>query len=453
VYGTVSLSAIFWWLFIALHTYGGLPAGLAALAVVALAATLSLYYAAACAAFFHLGREATPWHAGLVFAALWTMAELARGTWFTGFGWGAGGYAHIEGPLAYFAPWIGVYGVGAVSAGAAMTIAHTLRKRQWGRAGIIPGIMLLALGVPQSVNSWTSSAGSISVHLLQGNIAQDEKFEPGTGIRDALQWYGDALLANQRGLVVAPETALPLLPQQLPPGYWDRLQAHFSQAGRAAMIGIPLGDYSSGYTNSLVGLQSGQPQVWRYDKHHLVPFGEFIPPLFKWFTTLMQIPLGDFNRGELGQASFAVDGQRLAPNICYEDLFGEELAARFTNEALAPTMLVNVSNLAWFGDSVAIDQHLNISRMRALEFQRPFIRATNTGSTSIMDHRGHVAAALPRFTRGVLDGTVEGRVGITPYASWVSRWGLWPVWLFALAVVAVAWQSVRRRKGILTNAS
>jgi len=170
-----------------------------------------------------------------------------------------------------------------------------------------------------------------------------------------------------------------------------------------------------------------------------VPFGEFIPPLFRWFTDLMNIPLGDFNRGPIGQPPFEWQGQRLAPNICYEDLFGEELAAQFVNPARAPTILVNVSNIGWFGNTVAIDQHLQISRMRALEFERPMIRATNTGATVIIDHRGRVVAALPRHTRGVLAGEVEGRTVITPYAWWVSRLGLWPLWLLALAIVALAW--------------
>ncbi|MEO7639928.1 MAG: apolipoprotein N-acyltransferase, partial [Ramlibacter sp.] len=201
-----------------------------------------------------------------------------------------------------------------------------------------------------------------------------------------------------------------------------------------------------GYTNSAIGLKAGAA-VYRFDKHHLVPFGEFIPPLFKWFTQMMKIPLGDFNRGAVGQASFEWKGQRLAPNICYEDLFGEELGARFTNAATAPTVFVNVSNIGWFGDTLAIDQHLSISRMRALEFERPMLRATNTGATVIIDHRGRLTQSLPRYTRGVLTGDVEGRTGITPYAAWVSRLGLWPLWVLGLAVLVPA---VARRRALPT---
>jgi apolipoprotein N-acyltransferase len=178
-----------------------------------------------------------------------------------------------------------------------------------------------------------------------------------------------------------------------------------------------------------------------------VPFGEFIPPFFKWFTRMMNIPLGDFNRGDIGQPSFAWKGQRIAPNICYEDLFGEELGARFADPALAPTIFANVSNLGWFGDSTAIDQHLQIARMRALEFARPFIHATNTGATVIVDYQGRVQAALPRLTQGVLEGTVEGRSGLTPFAWWVAGFGLWPVWLLSLGALAWAgWSSAAQRR-------
>ena len=267
---------------------------------------------------------------------------------------------------------------------------------------------------------------------------------PGTGVADSLRWYGEQLQAARAPLVVAPETALPLLPRQLPDGYWDALRARYSQGGQAALLGVPLGDMEAGYTNSVVGFKPGGAEPYRYDKHHLVPFGEFIPRFFKWFTQMMNIPLGDFARGALVQPSFAWQGQRLAPNICYEDLFGEELAARFADPATAPTAFVNVSNIAWFGDTVAIDQHLAISRMRALEFERPMLRATNTGATAIIDDRGQVTALLPRLTRGVLRGEFQGRTRLTPYARWASVAGLWPLWGLCLAIVAWVWLKRRR---------
>lgn len=435
------LSATFWWLFISMHTYGGLPALLAAPAVLALAGLLALYYAAACS-FFVAVAPPDPARRSLLFAALWLLAELARGRLLTGFGWGAAGYAHLDGPLAGYAPWLGVYGIGAIAAWLAMSLPQLRICRTWRRAALVAVVVLAGFLQTQQAG-YSTSNGRIRAALLQGNIPQDQKFQPGSGVPTALRWYGEQLAASSAALVVAPETAIPLLPQQLPESYWNALAKRFSGGAQAALIGMPLGSFKAGYTNSVVGFKPGQTAYWRYDKHHLVPFGEFIPPLFKWFTEMMNIPLGDFNRGDLAQASFEWQGQQLAPNICYEDLFGEELGARFAPLASAPTIFVNSSNIAWFGDTVAIDQHSSISRMRAIEFERPFIRATNTGATVIIDYKGRVTAALPRHTRGVLVGEVEGRSGHTPYAWWVSRLGLWPLWLLGLLVAALAW---RRRR-------
>jgi apolipoprotein N-acyltransferase len=433
---TIWLSGVFWWLFVAMHTYAGLSPVLAAMAVVALAAALSLYYALACAGAWSLMQRSPQW-AALVFAVLWTMAEMARGTWLTGFGWGAVGYAHLDGPLAWFVPWVGAYGVCALVAWFAMALVQrkSLGVVQRVALGVFVATPLL---LPQAWNDWTVPAGSISVTLLQGNIPQNEKFEAGSGVPIALQWYDEQLKAAGTDLVIAPETAIPVLQHQLPDDYWDSLSRHFARGTQHALVGIPLGSFTQGYTNSVLALGAGPAQSWQYDKHHLVPFGEFIPPLFKWFIRLMNIPLGDFNRGPLGQASYLAHGQRIAPNICYEDLFGEELGARFSNPETSPTLFANVSNIGWFGDTVAIDQHLHISRMRSLEFQRPFARATNTGATGFIDHTGVVTGQLTRYTRGVLVGTMQGRSGLTPFAWWVSRFGLWPLWLAGLFVLLLA---------------
>ena len=428
-----------------MHTYGGLAAPLAVAAVGALAGFLALYYAVACMVFVLLAPN-RPARTALFFAALWTLAELCRGTWFTGFPWGAGGYAHVDGLLAALARYVGVYGIGFVAA----LLAALLAQARCARAAAAP---LLAMLGALALLGWVQAGASLpgqpplrmAVALMQGNIPQDEKFVPGTGVADSLRWYGEQLQANQAPLIVGPETALPLLPRQLPEGYWDALLARYAGPDQAALLGVPLGDFDVGYTNSVIGLKAGQAQPYRYDKHHLVPFGEFIPPLFRWFVRLMNIPLGDFNRGAVGQPSFAWQGQRLAPNICYEDLFGEELAARFADAATAPTAFVNVSNIAWFGDTVAIDQHLHISRMRALEFERPMLRATNTGATAIIDHRGHITHQLPRLKRGVLHGHFEGRTHLTPFARWAAHAGLWPLWL-GCALLALALALRRRQK-------
>ena len=440
VFATAWLAGCFWWLYVSMHHVGGLPAPLAALAVLALGSALALYYAGAAAVWVVLARglvSQRPGLASVLFAALWTLAELMRGRWLTGFPWGAGGYAHVDGVLAAWAPWVGVYGMGAIAAWLAMRLALA----GWRLRALKPllGVWLLSWGLQAFGPTFTTSAGVGQVELLQANISQTDKFQSATGIRDALQWYEAQLRSTREPLVVAPETAIPLLPHHLPEGYWAGLRQHFSEPGRPmALVGLPLGSLGEGYTNSVVALQTAGLPEYRYDKSHLVPFGEFMPPGFVWFIRMMNIPLGDFRSGGWDQPSVAWRGQRLAPNVCYEDLFGEELASRFHDPATAPTALVNVSNIAWFGDTLAVDQHLNISRLRAMELGRPMLRATNTGATAIIDHQGRVTQQLPRFTRGSLTGRFEGRNGLTPFARWASAWGLWPLWILCLALVGWA---------------
>ena len=450
LFAAVMQVATWWWLFISLHTYGGLAAPLAVIAIGGLAAFLALYYAAAGALFVALAPAHRAGRAAL-FAALWLLAELARVALFTGFPWGEGGYAHLDGPFADMAKIVGVHGLTFAAALLAAGVAGQMARPRWWGASVMAAALVsaAALGVALKAGAGASVfsnglASPLTVTLLQGNIAQDEKFQPSGGIPDALKWYQSQLLAATTSLVVTPETAIPLLPNQLPEGYLDTLARRFvtPAAGlphTAALIGIPLGNSQQGYTNSAIALKpSDSNTIYQYDKHHLVPFGEFVHPLFKWFLSIVNIPLADFNSGAVSQPSLDWQGQRIAPNICYEDLFGEELAARFVDPSTAPSMMVNISNIGWFGNTIAIDQHLNISRMRAIEFERPMVRATNTGATAIIDHTGRVTHSLPRHTRGVLVGAVEGRSGITPYAWWAARFGLWPWWGLIAATVLIA---------------
>ncbi len=434
-----------WWLFISMHRYGGLSAWAAAAAVLLLSAFLATFLAAALGACARL-RRGRPLADAARFAACWLLAELARGVLFTGFPWITSGYAHVDSPLAPLAPWLGVYGVGFVAALLAALIGGSILALQTpGQASLrLPAVTLTIAAAALAGLAWhgpvefTRASSTLQVTLLQSNVPQDEKFAA-ERVPQVLAWLEHELQASNADLVVAPETAIPLLPEQLAPPYWQELVERYRHTRRAALIGLPLGSFERGYTNSVAGLSRAALSMpdgfYRYDKHHLVPFGEFIPYGFRWFTDLMNIPLGDFNRGPLVAPPFEVQGERIAPNICYEDLFGEELGASFANPERAPTIFANLSNIGWFGDTIAIEQHLNISRMRSLEFQRPMLRATNTGATAIVDHRGHVTHWLAPFTRGRVEGPVQGRIGTTPYARWVSRASLWPLLVLALLIV------------------
>ena len=462
------LVGCFWWLFISMNTYGEMPAFMSGGAVWALAGSLACIYGLAAWVYCFTGVR----HLGVLskasaFAASWMLAELVRGTIFTGFPWGAIGYAHVDGVLHPWAAWVGVYGLCGMAAFAAMLLGAEagISRAAWpdrlGGGCIALAVAVVGLTVlkPLAAVNDPSTHAPLSVTLLQGNVQQDVKF--GSGIAQSLADYRNGLLQSRAHLVVIPETALPLLPQQLPPGYWQNLQQHFSTGEQVALIGMPLEAKSKPedlvahrqgrqFTNSVLALQSPMTsEPYRYDKHHLVPFGEFVPPLFQWFVRLMHIPMGDFSRGDVAQPPLQWRGERIAPNICYEDLFGEELARSFENPEQAPTILVNLSNIAWFGDTVAIDQHLNISRMRALELGRPMLRATNTGATAIINAQGEVTHRLPSAVQGALHGEVQGIHGpVTFYARWVSAWGLWPLVTLAFMVLAfVAWRGSGAKHG------
>jgi len=259
---------------------------------------------------------------------------------------------------------------------------------------------------------WTRpTPAPVSVSLLQGNIPQDMKFRP-EKLEATLRHYARAVLSSDARLIVLPETALPLFRSQVPADYLALLREHARARGGDVVLGIPEDAGPARYYNSVMTLGASPEALYR--KVHLVPFGEFVPYGFRWAVDMMSIPLGDFSRGGADQPPLAAAGEKLAVNVCYEDAFGEERLAA----ARASTLLVNVSNDAWFGDSLAPWQHLQIGAMRSLEAGRWQLRANNTGITAILDERGRVRAMLAPFRAGALHGEARGRTGTTPYARW-----------------------------------
>jgi apolipoprotein N-acyltransferase len=272
--------------------------------------------------------------------------------------------------------------------------------------------------------------------LIQGDIGQSDKFDPALMEKGLLQHMNQASLPPAAGtpapdLIVLPETVLPVFQDQLDPQVWAIWRRIAAERKATIIMGVPLHRHVNGadrYTNSAVGIDADTPvdslqsgdAAMRYDKQHLVPWGEFVPYGFHWFVDMLNIPLGDFDRGAEWQPPFPVDGQRIALNICYEDLFGEEiLPALRQGPGGEPgaTVLLNISNLGWFGDSWALWQHLQIGRMRTLETARPMLAATNTGLTVSIDGHGRVLAALPPLQEDALVTSVQGMTGTTPYTA------------------------------------
>ena len=427
------------WLHTSMHDIGGLPAPLSILAVLLLSAYLALFGALAFGLTVRFWSDHAPLRAALLFSGLFALGEIARGLIFTGFPWLSIGYAHVDGPLAGLAPLSGVHGVGLAAAFVAGAIAASMRLASPTMRQRLPALGLaIALIVGASLASrieWAMPvAAPISVRLMQGNVQQSMKFERERARRAILD-YAAKVVASDARLNVLPETAWTVPLDAADPRVLAAMVEHLARTGGVVAIGAPMRvagaahDRPASLTNSVVVVDGTGAIVAKYDKRHLVPFGEFVPWGFRWFVDLMTIPLGEFARGAARQPSLVLDGVRVGFNICYEDLFGEELAEQVRLDDA--NVLVNMTNIAWFGDSLALPQHLHISRMRTLELARPMLRATNTGVTAVIDHRGSVTTSLPTWQAGVLDSQVQGTAGMTPFA----RTGLWAALIPALLCV------------------
>jgi apolipoprotein N-acyltransferase len=409
------------WIYVSLHDVGGMPLPIAAAATLALCAYLALFPALTAWTSRRLDRgEGGPgWHTMALFAASWTLWEWARGWLLSGFPWLALGYSQTPpSPLAGLAPVLGVYGLSLATAAIAASLALAAARRRLIYLSLPAA--LLALGGGLTPVAWTEATGApLKVALLQGNIPQALKWQPERFI-DSLTTYITLARDNPADLTVLPETAVPALYDHLPAEFLADLKALAARRQGNIILGVPVAETAAGagdaddttrrYFNSAIAF--GQAPEQRYSKSHLVPFGEFVPPGFRWFLDLMHMPMSDFTSGGAAQAPLALNGQQVAANICYEDVFGGEIIQALPRA----TLLVNLSNTAWFGHSLAQPQHLQIARLRALETGRPMLRATNTGMTAVIRPDGSIQAVLPPFTRGALVAEVRGYQGLTPFA-------------------------------------
>ncbi|MEW6562630.1 MAG: apolipoprotein N-acyltransferase [Pseudomonadota bacterium] len=433
-FGLGYFSAGIGWVYVAMHDYGHMPMLLALPVTLAFAGVLALF--PALAGYAQARLHVPLWaRLTLLLPAVWVLAELARGYALTGFPWLTVGYSQAaESPLAGYAPLLGVYGVSLVVATSAGLLAWGWQGRAQ-RSGKLAMLSLAVLWLGGAVLrgvEWTQPHGApIKAALLQGNIPQDAKFEEGRLI-GTLELYRRLIEQTDAQLTILPETALPLLRETLPPSYVERLKAHARAHDGVVLAGL-FEREGENYYNSVAAFGNGEEQFYR--KNHLVPFGEFIPvrAVLGWLINeVLQIPMSDLARGGAKQAPIRTDGQRVAVDICYEDVFGEEII-RALPEA---TLLANVTNDAWYGESHAAMQHNQIAQMRALETGRMMLRATNTGVTSIIGKDGRIRAMLSQHTEGVLQGEVQGYSGMTPYA----RWGNAAALLLALGMLAAAWR-------------
>jgi apolipoprotein N-acyltransferase len=431
------------WVYVSLHEFGEMPLVLAALATFCFCAYLALFPALTGWVVARWAPASAARRLTLAPAAF-VLAEWLRGTLFTGFPWLTVGTSQVpSSPLAGWAPYGGAYGVSLAAAGSAALLAGFALSLASGRGrlALLAGIAaLFAAGAIARLVPWTLPAGPpVSVALLQGNVSQHIKWREDVRTRTLLDYRRMIFEAPAR-VIVVPETALPAFLDQLPDDYLASLRLHAAQNRQEILLGTVERVFRGeeyDYYNSLVRITGAGNQSYR--KRHLVPFGEFIPPGFAWVLTILHIPMTDFARGAHRQAPIEAAGVAFGVAICYEDVYGEEVI-----DALpAAEALVNVSNDAWFGHSLAPDQHLQASQMRALETGRWMVRATNTGATAAIDETGHVVSRLPEFTVGTLVAEVTPRTGATPYV----RWGNGPALMLAFALGLLAAAPRFRRSG------
>ena len=434
-FGFAAFAAGAWWLYTSIHGFGGAPVIVAVVLMLALFCLMASYYALTAAA-AGLIAPADPFVRWCVlWPALFTVFEWLRGVLFTGFPWLTFGYSQIDGPLGHWAPVTGVHGLSWLTlllSGALLTLVFAERRGKLGAAVLITVIGFATLAV--RTLDWTAPDGDvIRVSMIQGSIPQDLKWRLDQ-MTPTMRLYRDLTFEQEADLVIWPEAAVPAIDVQVR-DYLDEVSETARQRDLQIYLGILTLDPLTGrYRNSLIGLGRYEDE---YHKRHLVPFGEFFPvPDFarKWMRSA-GLPNEDTLPGDDDQSPLRFNDVQIAPTICYEDAYGAEQLV-FLPQA---DLLINVSNDAWFGDSIAPHQHLQIARMRARETGRYLLRATNTGITAIIAPDGRIDAQLPQFETAVLNGVVRPFGGATPYASLGNR----PVLLLCAALVLIV--IVRRR--------
>ncbi|PLK49163.1 apolipoprotein N-acyltransferase [Uliginosibacterium sp. TH139] len=433
-WGSGALFAGLCWLVVALNRFGGLSAPLAVFLILLFCCALALYPALLSALFARL--RPAHWVGRVVLmAACWTLCELLRGQVFPAFPWLAIGYTQTPpSPLAGWAAVLGVYGMTFLLAATAALLVEAWREPVLRRRALAWALLPWLAGAGLRQIEWSAPVGApVSVSLIQTNVAQDQKWRADT-LMAQLQLNAELLARYPARIMVLPESSLPLFVDQLPQGFLEHIEQQARGAGGDAILGVFTSDAAGGVFNSAITRGSSAPQ--QYSKNHLVPFGEFRPWGFGWFFDLANIPMANQTPGGDHQPLLELAGQKVAMNICYEDVFGEELR-RALPEA---TLMLNISNLAWYGDSHAQPQHLQMSRIRALESGRPQLRSTNTGMTAIVLPDATVSAVLPAFTQGALQAEVRGYQGVTPFVLL----GDWPIWLLVWLVLLGA--LIRKRR-------
>ena len=430
------------WVHISMNQFGGISLSLAALLTTLFIMFLALFPATTGYFARHFSRRGKHQLAReylLIVPALWVLFEWIRGFIFTGFPWLTVGYSQIDMPIGGFAPLFGVYGISFVLVFSAGLMVYSLLSGIGASSKRVLPVLLILWVVPWLLkqHAWSDAVDDpIKVSMIQGNVSQDQKWLPQQQA-PTLDMYTRLSRAHwDSDLVIWPETAIPALYHQVLP-FLKNIAQEARMNSSELLVGLPVYNARENeYFNAMLSL--GLTEKF-YEKKHLVPFGEYLP-LKSWLGGVIDffdIPMSNFVSGRQEKPLLKLAGQPVGISICYEDAFGEEVIDALPEA----TLLINASNDAWFGDSVAAPQHLQIARMRALETARYLLRSTNTGVSAVINEKGEVEAQSPPFKVDVLTAEIQPMTGMTPYAIFTNI----PVVLLAFVMLVVAFWQGRAR--------
>ncbi len=428
------------WVHISIDTFGGMPKIASVFLMCLLVSYLALYPALFAGLLNRFFPRRSRHRFFLAAPALWLLTDWLRGWVMTGFPWLWLGYSQLESPLANFAPLGGVELVTLTVIGSAFALSYSVLSKRW-LTLLIPAV-IFATGFGLKAVNWVTPNDNVTKFaLIQGNIDQALKWVPSQRWPTILK-YTDLSRENwDADVIVWPEAAIPAFEFELP-SFLQTLDEAARLNNTALLTGIVNRDDDGRYYNSILTLGKTQNQGYQYDlsqryhKHHLLPFGEFVPfaSLLRPLAPFFNLPMSSFSSGDYIQPNIVANGRRLAPALCYEIIFSDQVRDNVTDET---DFILTLSNDAWFGHSIGPLQHMQIAQMRALELGKPVIRATNNGLTAVTDYKGHITAKLPQFTTGVLRAEVHSTTGQTPYHGI----GSWPLYLFcALAIAMACWR-------------
>ncbi len=401
------------WMYISLHTFGGMPPVIAGFSIFLAVAVVSLY-PALCGwiqSLFHGWGKSV--RLAIIMPALWILVEWLRGWLFTGFPWLSTGYAFLDTPLSNYAPIGGVYLVGMIAVFSVGALVAVVRSVSPGNVLLVAGLIALWIsGWQLNETAWTRAGGEpIRVTIVQNNVPLLEKWDE-KEINQIISGYLEVSKSHRDSdLIVWPEAAVPVYLDKLPNEFWKELEFHPADF----IFGVlhrDTKDTVSNYYNSVAAVTD---QIMIYRKQHLVPFGEYFPMqwLFGPLTRMLDIPMSEFSAWKSPQRPLLAADNSFAVSICFEDAFPNEIRGQVAMAGV----LVNVSEDIWFGDSLAPHQRLQMARFRARESERPMIRSSNNGLSSLINWKGGLDQYAPQFKKHVVNGLVQPREGVTPYIA------------------------------------